>query len=112
MDETIPNRDTLLKDRIVDTYIDLCSISSKLLGQIRGNTAGSKYTTFIQFEEHMYKIYNLSCVFPLGNDMKKDMKDWIKANRKNVPSNKFMLRSVDLFEQFANELVLRKIIEV
>lgn len=111
-DETIANRDTLLKDHIVDTYIDLCNISSKLVVQIRGNAAGSKHVSFTAFEGSMYKIYNLSCVFPLGTDIKKEMKKWMSAKRKNPPSNSFMLRSIDLFEKFSIELVLRKIIEV
>lgn len=112
MDETIPNRDTLLKDHIMASYIELCTISSKLLGQVRGNTTGSKYHTFVEFEEQMFKIYNLSCVFSLGTNIKKTMRDWINAKRKNPPSNKFMLKSVDLFESFSHELVIRKIIEV
>ena len=112
MDETIANRDTLLKDHIVDTYIELCNITSKLTVQIRSNGAGSKVVSFKSFEHGMYKIYNLSCVYPLGDDIKNEMKKWMDAKRKNPPSNRFMLLSIVLFEKFANELVVRKIIEV
>lgn len=112
MDETIPNRTTLLKDHIVDTYIDLCNTSSKLMGQVKGNKAGSKYITFTQFESEMYRIYNLSCVFSLDPVIKKELHDWMDVKRKRNPSDSFMVKSVKLFETFAHELVVRKIIEV
>lgn len=112
MEETKPNRDTPVKDRILALYFDLCDTSSLLMGQMHGNAAGSVSNTYKMFEKDMFEIYALSCVLSLRPRAKMKVDQWANAKRTHPIKNKFIYKSIKVFEEFAKELVSMQIIKV
>ena len=112
MEETKPNRDTPIKDRVLELYFDLCDTSSILMGQMHGNATGSIANTYKAFEKDMFEMYSLCSVLSLRPHVKVKVNQWAKAKRTHPIKNRFIYNSIKVFEEFAKELVSMQIIRI
>lgn len=112
MEQTLPNTQNPIKDRILEIYLDLCSISASLRNTILSKAPGNKHLEFIQFKSLMYEMYSLSFRYErMNQSIVKKVGTWMR--KKNTSQkDEYILRSIDLFEEYAKELSKNDLIKM
>lgn len=112
MDETLPTRETPVKERILYIYFDLCTMSSQLMSQMKGSRTGNKQLTYTNFEKGLLEMYTMTTIFKLGVATKKTMTTWTGTKHRIPVNDATILKTIRLFEAFSRELVAMQIIKV
>lgn len=110
---TIPDIQTSNKDRIQQLYIELNYLSSVLLNQVNSNAPGNVYFTFIEFRQGMYELYSSSYRYKnFNNELKRRYLHWKNIKTNTRPSNKFIYKSIKLYNDIIDELVRVEVLEL
>lgn len=112
MEETIAHTQNPIKDRILFLYLEICANSASLQNMIMSNAAGNKQLLFNEFRKQAFELYNLSYRYDkLNATILDDMHKWMLV-KKSFPTNKFILKSIEVTNTYISELKRIQVIEM
>jgi len=111
MEETIAIKDNPIKYQMVDSYMQLVDVSSNLRNVLLSKAPGNANGMFNEFRRLMFKLFDISHRYlKPGNSVVAKVHKWQGIKTKYTP--KYMLMSIDLYNEYIGELVKNNVIEM